>query len=113
MVLDTRVAFSFLASSGVPQGSRLGPFLFLLYITDIGDVLHVPVLIFADDMRVFVEVASQYDCQTLQRALGSVLDWCLMNEMSANNVKTEMISSAEGYISLQITTFWMNRCGEM
>lgn len=71
-------------SSGVPQGSILGPLLFILFINDIVEGLECPVLLFADDLKIFLSIKSISDCQRLQNDLNRLHDWCVINDMNLN-----------------------------
>ena len=53
VVIDGQFSNWFNVSSGVPQGSILGPMLFLIYVNDIGDDLSSTCKLFADDCVVF------------------------------------------------------------
>lgn len=81
-----------LVASGVPQGSVLGPILFLIHITDINrQVIHSTVASFADDTRVLKEVSSELEAKQLQADLASLYSWADHNNMSFNNNKFEHI----------------------
>lgn len=59
----------FPATSGIPQGSHLGPLIFLLYFNDVNSVLEGPRLSYADDLKMFLRIRSIHDCHSLQEQL--------------------------------------------
>ena len=59
----------------VPQGSVLGPILFLIYINDLEDNISSKVLKFADDTKVFRKVTNVTDKQSLQDDLDKLVKW--------------------------------------
>ena len=62
--------------SGIPQGSILGPLLFLIFINDLPSALSSSlVLLFADDVKCFMSVSSQSDCLLLQNDLSRLVEW--------------------------------------
>ena len=63
--------------SGVPQGSVLGPLLFLIYIyiNDLEDNITSNILKFADDTKVFRKVNTDGDKQLLQNDLDKLVKW--------------------------------------
>ena len=68
--------------SGVPQGTILGPLLFLIMISDINkDVSASKLVSFADDTRLYSGVGDVADCDNLQLDLNAVYDWASSNNM--------------------------------
>ena len=61
--------------SGVPQGSVLGPTLFLLYINDIADEVKSTMRLFADDSILYREIKCDEDQNQLQEDLNTVFAW--------------------------------------
>ena len=61
--------------SGVPQGSVLGPILFLIYINDLEDNISSKVLKFVDDTKVFRKVTNDTDKHSLQDDLDELVKW--------------------------------------
>ena len=62
-------------SSGVPQGSILGPVLFLLYVNDIPNIVESTAKMFADDTKVYRVSASVQKCEILQQDLNKLSAW--------------------------------------
>ena len=62
-------------TSGVPQGSVLGPLLFLLYINDLPKNIQSQVRLFSDDTAVYLTVSSHEDTKILQSDLDTLQEW--------------------------------------
>ena len=69
VVVSGTQSLSCLVSSGVPQGSVLGPVLFLLYINDITSEIQSQVGLFADDCLIYRTIYSETDHTILQNDL--------------------------------------------
>ncbi len=61
-------------TSGITQGSDLGPILFVLYINDLSNLISLEIYLFADYTKVFQHIRSAADSEGLQRDLDISMD---------------------------------------
>jgi hypothetical protein len=79
--------------SGVPQGSVLGPLLFLLYINDIQFCSElISIVLFADDTNIlFSHTCLKQLNEIIQIEMNKITDWLNANKLSINTQKTKFI----------------------
>ena len=99
MALDGKSSQEYPVKAGVPQGSVLGPTLFLLYINDLPDDVICNIAIYADDTTVYskcdetsdlwqqLELASELECD-----LRDTVDWGRKWLVDFNAGKTQLVS---------------------
>lgn len=91
MVLEGERSAEVPVTSGVPQGSVLGPLLFLLYINDLPQDIQSQVRLFADDTAVYLTVSSTEDANTLQGDLDTLQEWERTWDMEFNPGKCQIL----------------------
>jgi len=94
MRVGVRGSFStwFTMLSGVPQGSVLGPILFLLFVNDLPHWIKNSIRMFADDTKVWKVIESDADCAVLQNDIDALLRWSEQWLLQFNPEKCKVMS---------------------
>ena len=92
VVLEGESSSEVPVTSGVPQGSVLGPLLFLLYINDLPQNIQSQVRLFADDTAVYLTVGSSDDKDILQADLDTLQIWERAWDMEFNPSKCQVLN---------------------
>ena len=83
-------------TSGVPQGSVLGPLLFILYVNDITDGLQSTLEMFADDSKLYRIIQTPEDVNILQEDLNFISNWSRLWLLKFNTLKCTVIHLGRG-----------------
>ena len=96
VVVEGQVSDSAPVISGVPQGTVLGPVLFIVFINDLTEVIkHSQLLIFADDSKITKKIETLEDHKKLQEDIHSAITWSMVNNMELNMDKFQLVQSGE------------------
>lgn len=76
----------------MPQGTVLGPLLFLIYINDLPQSLTSCVRLFADDCVLYRKINNPDDHLHLQTDIDRVVTWCHKWQMTLNTAKCKLVS---------------------
>ena len=83
----------FTNNSGVPQGSNMGPLLFMLFFNDVASLLGAGCkLVYADDLKLYLIVRSFDDCRRLQGLLDIFVSWCRKNWLTVSIGKCQIMT---------------------
>ena len=93
VLFNFTTSYEFHVSSGVPQGSHLGPILFNLYINDLPSAIKSSqILMYADDVKLFSSFSLESQSHQLQTDLNKLVAWCSSNYMTLNLNKCKKLS---------------------
>lgn len=92
VVLEGSTSSDVEVESGVPQGSVLGPCLFLFYVNDLPENMSSTVRLFADDTIMYMTIQSPDDAKSLQQDLDELCTWSSKWLMELNARKCHSIS---------------------
>ena len=107
VVVDGEFSSEVKVTSGVPQGTVLGPLMFLIYVNNIGKGISSRIRLFADDALLYREIKEQKDADTLQEDLKKLETWSTTWQMSFHprNVQSSEYTG-RGNRSSPFTSYW-------
>ncbi len=92
VVVEGQLSATGAVTSGVPQGSVLGPTLFLVYINDIAEDIDCVIRLFADDTVLYNKIDTLSDVSRLQSDLNKLGEWEHKWQMSFNVEKCHSLT---------------------
>ena len=82
--VDSELSDWMYVKSGIPQGSVLGPILFVVFINDLPRVIKNCCKLFADDAKTYSAIQSKDDTVSLQNDINSLVEWSTLWQLSFN-----------------------------
>ena len=92
VLLNKHVSKTLPVSSGVPQGSILGPLLFVIFVNDLPQASkHSDILLFADDTKCSTEIDCMDSCAHFQDDINALTDWGVRWRLLFNETKSAVL----------------------
>ena len=91
VVVNGKLSSWSLVLSGIPQGSVLGPILFVMFINDLTDQIRSTVKIFANDTKILRALHEQEDYSYLQDDLDRLFEWSQLWQLHFNDSKCKVL----------------------
>lgn len=102
VLFNHHISNPYIATSGVPQGSHLGPLLFIIFINDITLVpKNSSLLIYADDVKIFRSIKNLSDSALLQQDITALNNWATLNNLPFNIPKCKIMTLYFGHTYIQ------------
>ena len=93
-------------TSGVPQGTVLGPLLFILYVNDLDSVVKKSTIkLFADDVLLYAPADTKQECSALQNDLNAIFNWTIRWQLKLNIAKCEALAITNKRKPISFTYF--------
>ena len=92
-----------IVKSGVPQGTVLGPLMFLVYINDINESISSSIRLFADDCVVYNTISTPRDAEQLQDDLNHIYAWSEKWQMKLNTDKCVLLRCTRSLTPVKYT----------
>ena len=99
--MDGESSDTMLVKSGVPQGTVLGPLMFLVYINDINKNITSSIRLFADDCVIYKTVTSMQEAEQLQDDLRKVYEWTNKWQIKLNVDKCTVLRCTRSQMPIQ------------
>ena len=104
VVLNGSISIWAKVTSGIPQGSVLGPLLFICFIHDMPSVVASPVHLFVDNTKLYRRITTLEDHKALQDDITNLEDWSIKWNLRFNSNKCKVMT----YMTQQPTA-WVSR----
>ena len=95
-------------TSGIPQGSVLGPILFVIYINDLPECVEANTYLFADDTKIFREIKTEADRKHLQDDLDKLQQWSATWLLKFYPNKCKVMSISNKRLTEVTTTYYLH-----